>query len=166
MSNNWNAKRAQDRIEKHLDQVRDVTIVDYTKDMSLENIPVNKAYRMHAAHLYADILNLDEILGTTDAEGTTCHKRTLRFLNLHYRAVERILDKSDARRVDFHNQRLHGVVAKPYDNERKRVSRAVAIGNMIIEVLAETGFNLSEAARRLGMHRRTLTRKLEKRQVR
>ena len=35
----------------------------------------------------------------------------------------------------------------------------------INEVLAETGFNISETARRLGMHRRTLTRKLEKRQV-
>lgn len=36
----------------------------------------------------------------------------------------------------------------------------------IHQVLAETDFNISEAARRLGMHRRTLTRKLEKRQVR
>jgi two-component system response regulator RegA len=35
----------------------------------------------------------------------------------------------------------------------------------IHEVLAETGFNISETARRLGMHRRTLARKLEKRQV-
>ena len=35
----------------------------------------------------------------------------------------------------------------------------------INEVLAETGFNLSEAARRLGLHRRTLARKLEKKQV-
>jgi two-component system, response regulator RegA len=35
----------------------------------------------------------------------------------------------------------------------------------IHEVLAETGFNISEAARRLGMHRRTLARKLGKRQV-
>ena len=35
----------------------------------------------------------------------------------------------------------------------------------IHEVLAETGFNISEAARRLGMHRRTLARKLEKRQT-
>ncbi|RYF06650.1 MAG: response regulator transcription factor [Comamonadaceae bacterium] len=35
----------------------------------------------------------------------------------------------------------------------------------IHEVLAETGFNISETARRLGMHRRTLTRKLDKRQV-
>ncbi|WP_342620186.1 response regulator transcription factor [Rhodoferax sp. GW822-FHT02A01] len=35
----------------------------------------------------------------------------------------------------------------------------------IHEVLAETGFNISETARRLGMHRRTLARKLEKHRV-
>lgn len=36
----------------------------------------------------------------------------------------------------------------------------------IHQVLVESDFNISEAARRLGMHRRTLARKLEKRQVR
>lgn len=36
----------------------------------------------------------------------------------------------------------------------------------INETLAETGFNISETARRLGMHRRTLARKLEKRPLR
>ncbi len=36
----------------------------------------------------------------------------------------------------------------------------------INETLAETGFNISETARRLGMHRRTLARKLEKKPVR
>jgi two-component system response regulator RegA len=35
----------------------------------------------------------------------------------------------------------------------------------IHEVLRETGFNISETARRLGMHRRTLARKLEKQRV-
>jgi two-component system response regulator RegA len=35
----------------------------------------------------------------------------------------------------------------------------------IHETLVETDFNISETARRLGMHRRTLARKLEKRQV-
>ncbi|UPG74300.1 response regulator transcription factor [Roseomonas gilardii subsp. gilardii] len=35
----------------------------------------------------------------------------------------------------------------------------------IHQTLAETGFNVSESARRLGLHRRTLARKLEKRQV-
>jgi two-component system response regulator RegA len=36
----------------------------------------------------------------------------------------------------------------------------------IHEVLAASNFNISEAARRLGMHRRTLARKLEKMRVR
>ncbi|AQR75229.1 response regulator transcription factor [Sphingomonas sp. LM7] len=36
---------------------------------------------------------------------------------------------------------------------------------MINETLAATGFNISETARRLGMHRRTLARKLDKRPV-
>ncbi|HTU11112.1 MAG TPA: response regulator transcription factor [Allosphingosinicella sp.] len=36
----------------------------------------------------------------------------------------------------------------------------------IHQVLVETNFNISETARRLGMHRRTLARKLEKRQLR
>lgn len=36
----------------------------------------------------------------------------------------------------------------------------------IHETLVETGFNISEAARRLGMHRRTLARKLAKQPVR
>ena len=35
----------------------------------------------------------------------------------------------------------------------------------IHEMLAETGFNISETARRLGMHRRTLARKLEKQRI-
>jgi two-component system response regulator RegA len=36
----------------------------------------------------------------------------------------------------------------------------------INETLADTDFNISETARRLGMHRRTLARKLAKRPVR
>lgn len=141
MGKNWNAQRSQARLATRYAEVETVSIVDYTKDTSLENIPVNKAYKMHAAHLYVDILNLRDMLHVTKDEGETCHKRTLRFLNLHYRAVHRILSETDARRVDFHNQRLHGVVAKPYgtDSERRRVERAVAIAQLIIDVLKETG---------------------------
>lgn len=143
MANNWNRDRAAEQIDKRLDEVETVTVVDFKRDMSLENIPTNKAYRMDAAHLYADILNLSDMLCVTEDEGVTCHRRTLRFLNLHYRAVNRILSECDARRVDFHNQRLHAVVSKPYNTEdgaeRSRLERAVAIGQMIIEVLKQTG---------------------------
>ena len=47
--------------------------------------------------------------------------------------------------------------------------RATSIKNLewerIHQTLVETDFNISEAARRLGMHRRTLARKLEKRRI-
>ncbi|MEY2758714.1 MAG: hypothetical protein RIR33_2492 [Pseudomonadota bacterium] len=158
MTHNWNRARAEKRIEAALSAVEDVEIVDYTRDTSLADIPVHKAYRMRAAHLYADIVNLDDILGVTEAEGETCHRRTLRFLNLHYRAVDRILKRTDARRVDFHNQRLHAVIAKPYgatsDEIGSRIHRAIAIAQLIIDVVAETGDddeNIPDAQIRVGI---------------
>jgi len=68
-------------------------------------------------------------LEVTEVEGEICHRRTLRFLNLHYRAVQRILQRVDAMLVDFHNQRLHSVVAKPYGSEVNRIHKAVAWAN-------------------------------------
>jgi class 3 adenylate cyclase len=143
MAHTWNYDRAVAHIKRKIDDVLEIEIVEYTRDLSLENIPANKAYLMNGVHLYADILNIDDMLNTTKIEGEICHKRTLRFLNLHYRAVRRILTRCEARRVDFHNQRLHVIVTKPYETEKyaeaKRVRRAVAVGQLIVDVLAETG---------------------------
>ena len=49
--------------------------------------------------------------------------------------------------MDFHNQRLHALVTKPYnapeededDAEARRVHKAVAMGQLIIDVLKQTG---------------------------
>ncbi|HWJ74852.1 MAG TPA: response regulator transcription factor [Kaistia sp.] len=55
------------------------------------------------------------------------------------------------------------------DSSVALTQRPTSIKNLewerIHETLAETGFNISETARRLGMHRRTLARKLEKSRV-
>lgn len=74
-------------------------------------------------------------------------------------------------------------LAKPSNTDDIEAAFSKAVGNADIELterptsiktlewerihetLAETGFNISETARRLGMHRRTLARKLEKRRV-
>lgn len=48
---------------------------------------------------------------------------------------------------------------------RRKTSLKTLEWERIHETLVETDFNISEAARRLGMHRRTLARKLEKRRV-
>lgn len=49
--------------------------------------------------------------------------------------------------------------------ERQTASIKTLEWERIHETLAETGFNISETARRLGMHRRTLARKLEKQRI-
>lgn len=143
MSKTWNHDRAAQHIDKKLKDVDSVTIKDYAREMSLESIPTNVAYRVDGVHLYADIQNLNDMLNITAVEGTDCHKRTLRFLDQHYRAVKRILDRVDGRCVDFHSQRLHSLFTKPYNSEelaeKKRVQRAVATAQLIIDVLAETG---------------------------
>jgi len=137
----WKKDRASERIDSRIAELplNDIEIKEFVRDTDLTDLPRNVAYRMDGAHLYADILNLSEMLHVTDVEGETCHRRTLRFLNLHYRAVYRILQRVDALFVDFHNQRLHSVVAKPYDSETKRVQKAVAVGQLIIDVLEQTG---------------------------
>jgi class 3 adenylate cyclase len=137
----WNKDRASKRIDSKIGDLplRDIEIKEFVRNTNLTNLPANVAYRIDGVHLYADILNMSDMLHVTDVEGETCHRRTLRFLNLHYRAVHRILQRVDAIFVDFHNQRLHSVVAKPYDSEADRVNKAVAMAQLIIDVLARTG---------------------------
>jgi class 3 adenylate cyclase len=136
----WSKDRADKRIVSKIDALplKDIVIKEYVKDTDLTGLANGTAYRVNGVHLYADILNLNDMLHVTGSEGETCHRRTLRFLNLHYRAVYRILQRTDAIFVDFHNQRLHTVIAKPYDDEAARVRRAVAISQLIIDVLDQT----------------------------
>ena len=138
---NWKKDRAEERIDKRIDSLplKDIEIKEYVRETNLANLPRHVAYRVNGAHLYADILNLNSMLKVTQIEGEVCHRRTLRFLNLHYRAVHRIIQRVDSIFVDFHNQRLHTVFAKPYDDEKLRIHRAVAIAQLIIDVLKQTG---------------------------
>lgn len=135
----WDKEVAEDRVGLRLDEVREVVIKDYVRDTNLSALPNGTAYRVDGVHVYVDILNMDEMLGVTAFEGVIAHRRTLRFLNLHYRAARRVLLDVDAIQVDFHNQRLHAVFAKPYGDEAARVHRAIATAQLMIDVLAKTG---------------------------
>lgn len=138
-SRNWKKDRAQERIRGWVNQVSRVEIKEYLRDTNLTGLGNGVAYRIDGVHLYVDILNIDEMLGVTDSEGVRAHSRTLRFLDRHYRAVRDILKDVEAIQVDFHNQRLHAVVAKPYGNEAGRIHKAVATAQLIVDVLARTG---------------------------
>jgi hypothetical protein len=135
----WEEDRAKQRISSRIDEVKTVTIKEYVRTTDLTGLANGIAYRVDGVHLYIDILNVEEMLNVTAFEGETSHRRTLRFLNLHYRAVRDILLDVDAIEVDFHNQRLHAVFAKPYDDEKARILRAVATAQLVRDVLAKTG---------------------------
>lgn len=134
----WSEKKAGERIDAYLKQVEDVEVKDFVRETDLGELPVNVAYKVPAAHLYIDLLNVEEMLGT-DSETETKHKRVLRFLNLHQRAVESILDECGAVKVDFHNQRLHAVVTHPLgkDEEATRIHKAVTIAATVMDLLAQ-----------------------------
>lgn len=133
----WSEEKAKSRIETRLKEVSNVTIKNYVRDTDLTGIGTGVAYRVDGVHLYVDITNIEELLKTTTTDGERAHKRALQFLNNHYRAVRNILQSVDAIQVDFHNQRLHAVFAKPYGDEAARVHKAVATAQLIREVLAE-----------------------------
>lgn len=66
MSHTWNHERASTHIDKKMEDVETVTIKQYGRDMSLESIATNAAYRVDGVHMYADIQNLREMLNVTD----------------------------------------------------------------------------------------------------
>jgi len=59
----------------------------------------------------------------------------------------------------------HVAGVEPVELTNRATSIKTLEWERIHEVLVETDFNISETARRLGMHRRTLARKLEKQRV-
>src|SRR5229473_2574960 len=121
----WNEDRAKKRIDAKIDALplKDIEIKDYVRDTDLANLPGHVAYRVNGAQLYADILNLNDMLHVTAIEGETCHRRTLRFLNLHYRAVTRILQRVDAL-----------FVGTPANHAAKRASGGKATGIYVTNV--------------------------------
>lgn len=135
----WDEETAKQRIKSKIGEVRTVTIKEYVRTTDLTGLANGVAYRVDGVHLYIDILNIGDMLNVTAFEGETAHRRTLRFLNLHYRAVRNILKDVEAIEVDFHNQRLHAVFAKPYDDEQGRIFKAVATAQLIRDVLTKTG---------------------------
>jgi two-component system response regulator RegA len=59
----------------------------------------------------------------------------------------------------------HVAGSEPVELTNRATSIKTLEWERIHEVLVQTGFNISETARRLGMHRRTLARKLEKQRI-
>ncbi len=136
MSGSWNQNRAEERIARFLDEVKDVEIAPFIRQADILDLPVNKAYVVPAAHIYIDVSNARTLFNTTP-ENEQVHRRGLRFLNLHQRATDVILDLVEVLKVDFHNQRLHAVVTHPLNDDAGRIHKAIVVADMVTQLLGE-----------------------------
>lgn len=156
----WNEDRARTRINKFRESVPqgDIKVEDFRTfitevraqkgvlaDASIRaaliDIPRNRAITTHAVHVYANLIDFNDVLIEAGRETEASHKRALEFLHAHYRACDELVDEFEMQRVDFHGSRLHAVNLSPDGpaNEGDRVRVAVAFAAAFREMVERLG---------------------------
>lgn len=156
----WNENRARTRIREFMESVPegDVRVEDFRTFLTeararkgaladtsvraaLIDIPRNRAVTTHAVHVYANLINFNEVLVEAGRETEASHRRALEFLHAHYRGCDELADEFEMQRVDFHGSRMHAVVLAPEgaENEGERVRVAVAFAAAFREMVQRLG---------------------------
>ena len=131
----WSKQLSRDRVKTAIDDLETVDVADLVRETNLTTIPLTRAYRVDGVHVYVEIPNALSLLGGGGTESERSHKKLLRFLHLYQRVAQVVFRASAATKVDYQNQRLHFVVYKPYDDEPKRIIAAVAVANLLRDVI-------------------------------
>lgn len=140
----FNRETTTARVDDAILHTAGCLVEDLPPGLDFAEIPGNRAYRVHAAHVYVDIANADTMLRSDQAEGERTHQRFLRFLHLWDRAAHLVFERTGATKVDFQNHRLHFIVASPSGNERQRIARAVATGHVLRQLLLDANVRHAE----------------------
>jgi len=131
----WNRDTSRNRIKSAIEQCKDIKVTNYRSNADLDSLELTRAVRVDGVHVYVDIVNADAMLCSDKTETERSHRRYLRFLHLYQRVALGVLGKTDAIKVAFQNQRLHFVVADPVGDLKKRLNVAVAIAQLLIDVI-------------------------------
>lgn len=156
----WNEGRARKRILQFMDGAPegDIRVEDFRTFLTdvrvqkgiaanasvraaLVDIPRNKAITTNAVHVYANLIDFNDVLTDAGRETEASHKRALEFLHAHYQACDELIDEFEMQRVDFHGSRLHAVVLTPEgtESESERVRIAVAFSAAFREMVDRLG---------------------------
>jgi class 3 adenylate cyclase len=141
----WNQDRAKSRIREHLKTVPEIdrqVALDsavLAKRGMLSRMPLREAFVVEGAHLYGQLLDFEDLVTERGQETEAAHRRLLRFLNMHYRVWDSIVDGDDGDRIDYHGARLHAVIASPVGNPAAQIERAVALARKLTEAARKVG---------------------------
>lgn len=163
----WDADRARARIVKFIESVPqgDIVVEDFRQYLAetrlikasagaqdsidvepLLNIPRNRAITTHGAHVYANLMDFNDVLLDAGRETEASHRRAFEFLHAHYSGCDQLIAEFELQRVDFHGSRLHAVVLTPEGptNEAERVRKAMAFAAAFRQMVDRMGGDYPE----------------------
>lgn len=142
----WNAEIASNRIKKLKSIFSDDDSSDNHRSLQESDLHLNIKARqtgerslflrdlgssqsriVNGVHIYAKLLDYDNVLMENGRETEQSHQQLLAFLNLHYATADRVIQNMGAVRVDYHGGRLHAVIVEPLGNEYERIAAAVQL---------------------------------------
>ena len=136
----WDSARAEARIRRHLTTAPEVAqgvalaksfrLVELAASAS-EKFPRSRAILVEGVHLYGQLLDFETLVAENKRETEQSHTRVLRFLDVHYRVWDSILEEDDAIRVDYHGPRLHAVLTQPENDPAAQIMRAIALASRL-----------------------------------
>lgn len=156
----WVEDRARDRIRRFVESVPqgDIKVEEFRTYLTeartqkgafllastraaLIDIPRNRAITTDAVHVYANLVDFNDVLTEAGRETEASHRHALEFLHAHYRACDELINEFEMQRVDFHGSRLHAVVLAPdgAENEGERLRVAVTFAAAFREMVERLG---------------------------
>jgi class 3 adenylate cyclase len=141
----WNHDRAKSRILEHLKTVPEVdrhVALDSAileKRGLLSRMPLKEAFVVEGAHLYGQLLDFDDLVTERGQENEAAHRRLLRFMHMHIRVWDSLIDGDEGDRIDYHGGRLHAVVVSPSGDPAAQIERAVALARKLTEAAFKVG---------------------------
>lgn len=156
----WEYARSVERINRFKETVPQVTVEGFAdqylqrfRTMSEERarsgvaapsqplfgLSNREAVIVNGVHVYATLLDFNQLLTEDLGETEHSHSKALRFLHFHYAACDRAIQDANAQRVDFHGPRLHAVIVEPAgpEGEPARVQAALELAERIRSLAAE-----------------------------
>lgn len=125
----WNHSVARHRIQKLSDEAPQIDVqrfdqywMRYQVDQAIQtatkqptspplfSLPRGKAVIVDTVQVYISIVGFDQMRLEDDRETEASHARSLKGLHLYYGAADRVIEDTNAQRVDFHNGRMHAVI--------------------------------------------------------
>ena len=127
----WNHNTAQNRIRKKIDDAPNVNVRNFKDDYypvfwdnqktalerkieasnkPLFDLPSDNAILVNTVQMYINITNYEDYRLVEGLETEASHENALKFLHFHYSTCDRVVENTNAQRVDFHSARMHAVL--------------------------------------------------------